>query len=253
MELQLNTNFKVTPQGLITFKGNRIAYRRPNELIVLVRARNNFDAADHVIFDALTAKDANKRYIDSFEAEFNWEARFKEFKAGTIPAGISFSATELGAVAALASASDKIKAAFGLPEIPYETVPAINVEKIYTDLAPAARQWLDGGAKIWQLENRAQNNQATNNLVRIKTKSNGVNTIELLGGASIGEKTFKKLWPKVKAAWQKPVQSGTWIASVQGYTMYAYADHIKCGCKSVPRAEVERLAAARGWDNPVPA
>lgn len=258
-DTDLTSNFKVTPEGLIVFKSQRIAFRRPNSpLIILADARKGFSITDHAVFDALIVNDTARRYITSFEQEFDWNKRVRDFQSGTIPDGVKFTPAELGAMAALESAKAKIKAAFGLPEIPYTNAPAIDVNKIYGANAEAARRWIDGGPSTSAISNLASYSPEERNLARIRI-SGKVTYIDVLSGYKVGERTAKKYWKKLKEAWARTDLDSRWGTTlshggVAGYDLKAFPTYVKVGCQSIPRAEIERIAALRGWDNPtVPA
>lgn len=263
-----NTNFTVTDKNLIVFKGKRIAYAHNGELLILAAARTNFDVSDHTIFDALLNNYKEpRRYIVDFTSEFDWQAKVAAFKLGTVPSGVDFTPMELGAVEALKTAEAKIKAAFGLPEIPYKNAAAIDVAKIYGAHAEAARRWLDGEtlsvADLQALKSIVAGNPAERNLLRFKMKGK-VAVIENLTNHTMSENVIKKrLWDSIKRVWA----AGRNDASSYYVTRYkpgndyyatshdvnAYPTYLSIGCQKIPRAEVERIAAARGWDMTVPA
>lgn len=257
-----------TINGLITFSNRIIAYQQnPKLFLIVTDARRNFEAEDHAAFDKLVydnaASNVERRYVDSLKNFFDPKIRTNDFLSGkdTLEGfGIEFTAEELAVSATIASIKAKIEAAFKLPEIPYVNAAAIDVKKLYGDYADLAQRWLAGdltltNSEIDRLQRTGVASWPDRNLIRVRTTAQGAVKIELLSGRHMTDSVAKRLWGKLKPYWEKyntnPNTLGSWGTSIgyQGgqHEIRVYAQSVKIGCQSFPRAEVERIAAERGW------
>lgn len=258
-----------TVNGLITFSNRIIAYQQnPNLFLIVTDARRNFEAADHATFDKLVydnaASNVERRYVDSLKNFFDPKIRTNDFLSGkdTLEGfGIEFTAEELAVSATIASIKAKIEAAFKLPEIPYINSAAIDVRSIYGDRADLAQRWLAGDAtltthEISRLGSVGGSNWRTRNLMRIRTMPAGGVRIQLLSGREMFESVAKRLWAKLKPRWEAYNTDPSSINAIYGkyigyqggqHEIRIYSDGVKIGCQAFPRAEVERIAAERGW------
>lgn len=257
--------------GIISFKRRIVAYQQNDKLLlILTDARKGFSAEDHAAFDALiyhTPGDGvERRYVDSFTDFFNPSKRYEAFLAGDKLEGfgISFTREELALAATIQSVKDKINAAFKLPELPYVNEAAIDVKKLFGSEADNAAEWLSGGLTFpapWDLKNTAALDAKARNLLRVFIRSSGAVMIQNLTGHQMTEPVAKRLWNKLKPVWKKGEYTlGGWngnprYASAGSHgdrAIEVYPTFVKIGCQSIPRAEIERIAALRGWDS-VPA
>lgn len=246
--------------GIITFRRRIVAYQQnPKLLLVLTNARSGFDAADHAAFDALVyATDGvERRYVDSFDDFFNPKARYTAFVNGDKLEGfgINFTPEELRLGDTIKAVMAKIEKAFKMPELPYVNAAAIDVKRIYGAQADRAQLWLAGDSTVersdYSLRRIANNNQQANNLLRVHITRSGNVKIQNLTSYEASETAAKRLWrSKLRPEWAKTLTSGgKYIGGYGNNSMYIYPTYVSIGCQSIPRAEIERIAALRGWDN----
>lgn len=244
------SKIKKLDTGLIMRGNRKIAYDNGTSIFIENTARRDFDADDHVAFDALVYTDQKpKTYISSLNDQFNWKTQYDNFMKGEFPEGVTFTQEESKVLQTLEDIKTKIKAAFALPEIPYTPVEGIDLKKEFSkatseDFAKIS-SWLNGEGNSttapWEV--RASGKV----YLRLHTTTGGRQFVYNSNGHHIGVKTFTKIFTTFLKPYWSGERTNSYGPLVAGYDSQAYSNSVSIGCqRNIPRAEVERIAKQLG-------
>lgn len=219
---------------------------------ILFNARSSGAAVTYV--DTLTKLFDTKKYVETIGKAVN----FDEVNVLNTVHAIGLTREEMNAKfifdqqkrlydERVQSVREKLQRRFSAPKLPNLNKTVIDFKKIFGDTTKADK------AEIWvndsSTNDRVNVHDVKQNLLRINNRGDRV---ECMTDYKIGLRTAEAIVKGCVEIWstRKSIShygSTIYVPRYNSNTITAHNDHVRIGCQSVPRSEVERIGHLMNW------